>query len=372
MEIIIPQKEFAELLAKAQNIAEKKSSMPALINVLLEAEGDLLRIYATDLEVSLTDQVEVEMKQPGKIGVNAKNLYELIKELRAEPVHLLAKENHWLEIQQGKSEFHIVGISAEEYPVFPTYATKDFVTVSPNTLREMIEKTMYSVSNDESKYHLNGVYFEKKSNGTSGNYRMVATDGYRLSLIDRDLGKESFDFSQGVIIPRKGLMEIRKMIEAQSSDHIDVAVEGAQLIVKSGSTVLMIRLVEGRYPNYQQLIPNSLGGKVLLKREDFLTSLKRVSLLSNQKSKGVTLTLSQGKMEITSNNPEMGDAREEIDVEYKGHKIAIAFNARYIIDILNSFDDDNVDFEVRDEISPGLIRPHNDKGHTCVIMPMRI
>jgi DNA polymerase-3 subunit beta len=151
-----------------------------------------------------------------------------------------------------------------------------------------------------------------------------------------------------------------------------MAVEGSQLIVKTGSTVLMVRLIEGKYPNYQQLIPHNLKKSASIDRESLLSSIRRVSLLSNQKSKGVTIALAKGRMEISSNNPELGDAKEEIEVDYNGEDLKIGFNARYILDILNSFQDEKLNLELDSQLSPGLIRPVNDSNYTCVVMPMRI
>jgi DNA polymerase-3 subunit beta len=346
--------------------------MPILVNVLLETENGKMRVFATDLEVSLTDEVTTLKEKKGRVAVNAKNLFDIVKELADAPIQLTKKDNNWLEIKQNRSVFNIVGISAEEYPIFPTYSTKDFLKIESSLLSDMIEKTIYSVSNDETRYHLNGVYFEKQNVTGKTVYRMVATDGHRLSLVDRELEMKGNALpNQGVIIPRKGLFEIKKILDSVSGD-VEMAVEGSQLIVRHGSTTLMVRLIEGKYPNYQQLIPAKLNNHVLVHRESLLSSLKRVSLLSNQKYKGVTLALSEGKLEITSNNPELGDAKEELEVGYKGSEFKIGFNARYMLDVLNSFDDEQVDIELNDQLSPGLIRPHNDTSYTCVVMPMRI
>jgi DNA polymerase III subunit beta len=372
MMIEVEKKDLISLLSKTQNIVEKRNTMPILVNVLLETENGKLKVFATDLEVSLTDEIPVIREKKGRVAVSAKNLFDIVKELAEAPIQLTKKENNWLEIRQHKSVFNIVGISADEYPVFPSYSTKDFLKIDSSVLSDMIEKTIYSVSSDETRYHLNGVYFEKYTASGKTLYRMVATDGHRLSLVDRELeAKGSALPPQGVIIPRKGLFEIKKLL-----DHVggecEMAVEGSQLIVRHQSTVLMVRLIEGKYPNYQQLIPQKLSSHVMVHRETLLSSLKRVSLLSNQKYKGVTLSLSQGRMEITSNNPELGDAKEEIEIRYKGGDLKIGFNARYMLDVLNSFDDDEVDIELNDQLSPGILRPHNDSSYTCVVMPMRI
>lgn len=371
MMIEVEKKDLISLLSKTQNIVEKRNTMPILVNVLLEADEKRLKVFATDLEVSLTDEIQVIREKKGRVAVSAKNLFDIVKELAEAPIILTKKENNWLEIKQNKSVFNIVGISADEYPVFPSYSTKDFLKIDANVLSDMIEKTIYSVSSDETRYHLNGVYFEKQPK--AGNvYRMVATDGHRLSLVDREVETKGAVLpGHGVIIPRKGLYEIKKLLDAVGGE-CEMAVEGSQLIFRNQSTVLMVRLIEGKYPNYQQLIPQKQVHHAMVNRETLLSSLRRVSLLSNQKYKGVTLAFTNGRMEISSNNPELGDAKEEIEIRYKGEDIKIGFNARYMLDILNSFDDDEVDIELNDKLSPGLMRPHNDASYTCVVMPMRI
>lgn len=372
MLIEVEKKDLLNLLGKTQNVVEKRNTMPVLINVLLEAGGGVLKVFATDLEVSLTDQIPTIKEKPGKVAVSAKSLFEIIKELEDGPVVLNKRDNNWLEIKQRKSVFNLVGIAAEEYPVFPSYATKDFIRMPASVLADMIEKTIYSISNDETRYHLNGVFFERINKDAKSTFRMVATDGFRLSIVEREMPLSESAFpATGVIIPRKGLFEIRKMLETIEGEF-DLAIEGSQLVVRQGTTVLMIRLIEGKFPAYQQFIPQTVPKRVQVPREILLSSLKRVSLLSNQKYKGVTLALTNGRMEITSNNPEMGDAKEEIEIDYKGNDLRIGFNARYMLDVLNSFDDDGVDLHLNDQLSPGLMRPHDDASYTCVVMPMRI
>ncbi|MCB9027167.1 MAG: DNA polymerase III subunit beta [Bdellovibrionaceae bacterium] len=373
MKVKIQKSGLVGLLAKAQNIVEKRNTMPILVNVLMDAEKSTLKVFATNLEVSLTDEVEVKVVEPGRVAVNAKSLFDIVKELPDGEVTLEKQTNNWLLVTQGKAVFNIVGISPEEYPVFPTYNTKEFMKIDAIVLSEMIEKTIYSVSNDETRYHLNGVYFERSVEQGVPTYKMVATDGHRLSLVSRSGSEQDNNeaFNEGVIIPRKGLNEIRKLLEGVEG-QFELALEGAQLIVRKDKTVLMIRLIEGKYPNYKQLIPQNLKENVSLNRDLLLSSLKRVSLLSNQKSKGVTFSITKGKMEITSNNPELGEAHEEIEINYGGVDLKIGFNAKYILDVLSSMDEEEVSFELKDQLSPGLMRPHHDKNYTCVIMPMRI
>lgn len=373
MKILIDKKDFLNLITKAQNVVEKRNSMEMLVNVLLETKNNILKIYATDLEVSLTDEISCTVKSEGRAVINAKSLFDILKELPDGAISFEKKKNHWIEISHGKSVFNIVGLNPEDYPVFPTLTTEKFTKINSNTLSEMIEKTIYSVSTDETRYHLNGVFFEKQVRDGKSYFRMVATDGHRLSLVDRQVDSVSsgFDLPTGIIIPKKGLNELKKLLDFTQGE-LEIAVDGAQLIVRTNQTYLYVRLIEGRYPNYQQLIPEKLNLLLEVPRENLLSSLKRVSLLSNQKSKGVTFSLTDGKMEITSNNPEMGDAKEEIEIIYKGENLKIGFNARYVLDILSSFSDDNLSISFNDHLSPGLITPISDSNYRCIIMPMRI
>src|SRR6185312_4517019 len=183
MKLSVEKKDFLNVIARAQNIVEKRNTMPILINVLLEAKEGFLRGFATDLEVSLTDQIPANIKSPGRVAVNAKSLFEIIKELPEGKIELERKDNNWLKITQNRAVFNIVGISPDEYPVFPTFTTQEFNQIDADVLSDMIEKTIYSVSTDETRYHLNGVYLEQRNEKGGPSYRMVATDGHRLSMI---------------------------------------------------------------------------------------------------------------------------------------------------------------------------------------------
>lgn len=368
MKLEIQRKDLLSLLSKTQNIVEKRNTMPILVNVLLDGSDDHLKAYATDLEVSLTDSAPAKIKSAGKVAVSAKSLFEITRELFDGPLELIKKDNNWLEIKQGKFLSKIVGVTAEEYPVFPTYSSDSFSKIASDEFKEMIDKTIYSVSNDETRYHLNGVYFETTDKNT---ITMVATDGHRLSLIKKTFTGISFPEKIGVIIPKKGLFEIKKIIES-STEPVSIAIEGSQFILKSGSSVLMIRLIEGKYPNYQQFIPQKLSQKIVIPTEQILSSLKRVSLLANQKSKAILFSFSNNKLEITSNNPELGDAKEELDLTYAGPDIRIGFNSRYIEDVLKNIDNDKIDIEINDQVSPGVIKAHDNADYVNVVMPMRI
>jgi DNA polymerase III subunit beta len=257
MKIEIGKSDLLGLIAKTQNIVEKRNTMPVLINVLLEAKGNSLKVFATNLEVSLTAEAPAKIFTEGKAAVSAKSLFEIIKELPEAPIQLVKGENNWVKVSQGKSVFNLVGISPEEYPVFPSPTSSEFMEIETENFIDMIAKTIYSVSTDETRYHLNGVYFERPLGRSANGYLMVATDGHRLSLVNRLPTGKTAETTEGVIIPRKGLAEIYKLLEG-ATEKFNMAIEGSQLVVMIGSTVLMVRLIEGKYPNYRQLIPQNL------------------------------------------------------------------------------------------------------------------
>ncbi|MBL7669943.1 MAG: DNA polymerase III subunit beta [Bdellovibrionaceae bacterium] len=366
MKLEIEKKDLLNLIGKTQNIVDKRNTMPVLVNILLEATGDRLKVMATDLEVSLTDLVPAKISQEGKVGVSAKSLFEITRKLSDGPISLSKKENNWLEIKQGKYLSKIVGIGHEEYPVFPDYKPQTSMKIEASVFRDMIDKTIYSVSTDETRYHLNGVYFE-----LSTTLKMIATDGHRMSLVTKNILDLPANQTQGAIIPRKGLHEINKIIEGADGE-IRFSIEGSQFLIFYKSMTLMIRLIEGRYPDYTKFIPTNLPTKLKINTEAFLNCIERVSLLANQKSKAVLLTFLSGKLEISSNNPELGDAKEELEISYEGPILKIGFNAKYFTDILTNIKNEFIDFELKDQSSPSLIRPHNDLSYSCVLMPMRI
>ncbi len=368
MKLQIEKKDLLEMLAKTQNIIERKNNMHVLMNVLIQTEANQFRVYATDLEVSIKCESVCTTTEPGKLAVHAKNLFDITKELSDGPVNLIKKDNNWLEIKQGRYSSRLVGVSADEYPIFPAHSSDKFGKMDPKQFKKMIDQTLYCVSTDDTRYYLNGVFFEFQS---QDGLKMVATDGHRLALVKSD--KVSFEsiFPYGVIVPRKGLHEIRKLMESVEVP-LEIAIEGSQFIVKSDSTLLLIRLIEGKYPNYQQFIPQQIKYSFQVQRDSFLGSLRRISLFANQKSRAITLNLLPGKMEMSSNNPDLGDALEEMEIQYTGAPTKINFNSKYLQDALGGVTSELIEFQFNDNLSPTLLKGVNDNEYLSVVMPMRI
>ena len=268
---------------------KKEQLWPILSHVLLEAKDGYLKVYVTDLEISLTNKIKVDIIEDGKVVVDSKKFYQIIKELQ-NCVITLVKKDEQLQISYLKTCINIMSLKVEEYPTFPLTQSKNPLYIQSTVLKEMIEKTIYSISHNESRYQLNGVYFEQFKDKSKLFYKMVSTDGHRLSLItrlvnnkDNNSNKDMTGF-KGVIIPRKGLNEIKRLLD-KTHDKIEVYIEGVQLIVKQGDTFLLIRLIEGSFPQYELFIPKKSDKKVQVLKEKLISSLKLASILTSEKIK---------------------------------------------------------------------------------------
>ncbi len=369
MELIIRVSELSKALQRVQGIVEKKSAMPIVANALIQSLGnDRISVAATDLEIGLTAEYEAEVVKPGALTLGAKALYDIVRALPEDTVTLKQAANQWIEISCGKVKYRVVGMAAESFPTLPSFEAVPFFAVEPRVFREMIDKTLYAVSTDETRYNLTGVYCEPVQ-GTNG-LRMVATDGHRLSVIERPTQSTPV-MKEGVIIPRKGLVELKKLLEDGKDGGNLGFIDNSAVFEKNGITLTM-RLVDGRFPDYQQVIPTASARKVRIPRAALNAALKRTSLLSPDKSQGVRLDLTSGTMALTANNPDLGEAREELEVDYDGEALKIGFNFRYLLDVLSVLGDDQVELELTDELSPGVIRGVGAEGYRAVIMPMRI
>ncbi|HET6922645.1 MAG TPA: DNA polymerase III subunit beta [Anaeromyxobacteraceae bacterium] len=374
MELKIGVQELSRALARSQGIVEKKSTMPILSHVLLEAyKSGELTVAATDLDVAVQGRHQCEsVAKEGKVAVPARHLFDVVKALPEATVSLRKTQNNYLEVRSGAAEFRMVGLPAEDFPALPKPEKVPFVKVGATVMLGLIERTAFAVSSDETRYNLNGVFFETQG----GKLRLVATDGHRLSLAEAD-SPGDFKLKKGVIIPRKGLIELKKLLAeavegGEEKPSADLGfVESSAIVCRAGVTLVM-RLIEGMFPDYHQVIPK--GGEKVLKvgRARLLETLRRVSLLASDKSHAVKLELGKGNLRVLSQNPDLGEAKEDVTVEYQGEPLKIGFNARYLIDVLQVLTSEDVAFEMADDLSPGVLKPAGEEGYTAVIMPMRI
>lgn len=368
MEVKAKREDLLATLYWTQSIVERRNTMPILANVLVEAAKGSIRVTATDLEVGVRGSVDAQVAVEGMVTLNAKKLYEIVREAPEETLLLRRLENEWVEIKSGKSVFKVVGLDAREFPQFPGFDGQKLSAAPASLLREMIEKTLFSVSTDETRYSLNGVFIEE---GGGGKARMVATDGHRLALVERDIG--SMGLEKGVILPRKGLAELKKVLEGSGDGVVSIGFKENMALVVKDDIELFMRLIEGDFPDYNKVIPKENPHIVKIEQEALLRALRRVSILSSERYKGVKLELKEGRVSISANNPDLGEAVEEVDVDYQGKPITIGFNARYLIDVLNVLGPEaEIELELKDEVSPSLLRKSGDDGYLYVVMPMRL
>jgi DNA polymerase III subunit beta len=377
MELQIGIDEFSRALYRAQGIVEKKSTMPILANVLLEAldvDGQgRLRVSAFDLEIGVTGTHPAEVMKAGSVALKHKELYDIVRALPEKTAVLRREANNRVRITSGTAEFNIVGQPAEDYPPFPRAEKVNLVAVEPAQLLEMIEKTQFAISADETRHNLNGVFFET----AQGNVRMVATDGHRLSLIERP-APGNFDLKKGVIVPRKGLLELKRLLDEDHEGSCDLGFTETSGVFQRGDVQMVMRLIDGVFPDYMQVIPKEAERTVTVDRARLLDTLRRMSILSSDRTtNAVKLELGKDTLKLTSQNPDLGDAKEEIPVSYTGAPLQIGFNARYLMDVLTAVDSPQMDLELCDELSPGVLKPAGQgpggaSRYTAVIMPMRI
>jgi len=374
MKFTIGKSELLRGVGRIQSLVEKRNTMPILANVLIDAQKSgkdgLLELAATDLEVGIRSTHAADVKNPGRLTVSAKKFYEILRELPDEPVQIEATPNAYMSLRCARTAFDLAGNAAEEYPVLPILAPGETVTVASLLLGQMIERTMYAASADETRYNLNGVFVEFLSE--TQKLRMVATDGHRLAYVDRPLGVELASLGRGVIIPRKGLVELKRLVDEDDSDEIELGFEGSSALVRKRGVILSMRLIEGEFPNYRQVIPKPGKHQIVMPSEPLVQALRRVIVIAAERSRAVKLELGSGTLRLSSNNPDLGEAREELDIDYLGEELAVAFNARYLLDALSNLGAKEVRLGFQDAVSPAQVAPADDPDSLAVVMPMRL
>jgi DNA polymerase-3 subunit beta len=375
MDFEIDKREFLKGLGLMQSVAGRRTTLPILSHILLEWEKNSLCLTGTDLETGIREELTAKIHQGGKASVSAKKIFEIVKELPEETIHIKKKENQWITIQCGKSVFNLAGLDPEEFPSLPTYSDESFSQVSTNLMKEMIEKTVFAASSEESRYHLNGILISQSKKGEREILRMVATDGHRLSLLERE-SQMIRGIEKGIIIPKKGVLEIKKIMgDRDGAEEMKVYFDQTHGFFKMGKSLMVIRLIDGEFPEYEQVIPKGNDKKVLMEKGKMYASLRRVSTMASERVEGIKFLVKKNFVELSSYHQDFGDAKEEVEVSYEGPSLEIGFNARYLMEALSVMDMEDVVMELKDEGSPGILKPQSvtePSNQLCIIMPMRI
>lgn len=364
MEVQLDRDAFFRGLQMVSNIVEPRQTMPILANVLVEAEAEHVRLTATDLEVGVRVSAPARVVSDGSVTISARKLLEITKELPNSPLSLRVQENSWVALRCGGASYKLVGLAAEDYPQVSAPTSASWVSIDGKLLRDMLVQTTFAISHDESRYALNGVLMAFQDH----ELRLVATDGHRLALAIRPLSDAKGAVTG--IVPRKAVQEISRVIG--SGEQVEIALGDNQFLLRMPNVMMTARLIEGTFPNYEQVVPRAHPHRVIVPKTEFMSALRRVSVLSEERTKPVKFTLSPGLMKLAAYSADYGEAEEQIEVQYAGEEITIGFNSRYVLDALGAQVAEQVVLELKDGLSPGVLKSFEDDGSLCVIMPMRI
>ncbi|HIA13703.1 MAG TPA: DNA polymerase III subunit beta [Nitrospirales bacterium] len=379
MHIVISRKELLRGLHRVQGVVEKRNAMPILSNVLLETKEGGLEMFATDLEIGIRGFYHADVKKPGGAAVSARKLLEILKELpEADIVMATVEDSSFLSIRCGSSQFKIMALSPGDFPKMPVTTGKELPEIPAGLLARMLSKTTYAVGEHDTRYMLNGVNIMVEQvtvPSTKHVLRCVGTDGHRLAVTELDIGDASGTGDLRVIIPKKAAQEIKKLLselDGEQDEEPRLGITDNQLVLRLSGLLLSARLIEGAYPDYEQVIPVGNDQKVTLDKKGFETAIRRVALLAPDRVNTIHLTFETDRVVLHSSTSDLGEATDELAAQYGGPGFEAVFNARYLLDALASIDGDQVVLELKGSSSPCLIHETGPVRTTCVVMPMKV
>jgi DNA polymerase-3 subunit beta len=364
MEVVLDRDAFLKGLQMVHNIVEPRQTLPILANVLLEADGETVRLSATDLEVGARVSVPARATSKGAVTVSARKLAEIVKELPATGLTLKVGESAGVTLRCAGVSYRLVGMPPDDFPAVIPASPPGWLSLEAKTLRDMLGQTSFAASHDESRFALNGVLFSLQPK----EIRLVATDGHRLAVAVRGVGQGLAGVSG--IVPRKAVAEIMRVTSA--GEDVQIAITENQFLLQMPNFVMTARLIEGQFPNWEAVMPRNHPGRLGIRRSALTAALRRVSVMAEERNKPVRLTLAPTKLTLSAASHDMGEAEETLEVEYAGAELTIGFNARYMLDALGGVEGEDVVFEFKDALSSGIIKSAEDEAYCCVIMPMRI
>ncbi len=374
MKIRISSEALTDELGKLQGVVSQRSTLAILSNALLEAKDDRLTLHATDLDTAISTSLDCEVLEEGSVTLQAKSLFDIVKSLEEESLELETEENYWANLESGSVSCRIVGTHPDDFPQILDTAKVDTYPIGTDVLLEMIDKTLFSVSTDDARANLTGSFFKVTDENT---LLMVSTDGHRLSKVE--VSPEEFspgsdappELHEGIIIPRKGLSELRRNIDPKGAE-LSFGLVDNNMIFKHGPMSMSVRLIEGTFPDFTQVLPEETDQKSFVSRDLFTQSLKFVSLFASPKTNNVRLQLNDEGLELYASDPDRGEGRKVIPADYEGPTVKAGYNYKYLLDVLGVLEDDTVSLEIIDTLSPTLLREPGDEESLFVVMPMRL
>lgn len=363
MKVKFPRQDLVKGIQIVQNVVSTRTTLPILSNILIETQKDAVKLTATDLDTAISCIIPATVIQEGSISVPSKRFGDIIKELPEQEIIISVRKNNMVTIDCKKAFFKVMGLPKEEFPKLPTMKDKEALKLDQPILKNMLSVTAFAISHDETRYILNGILFDI----TGGKFKMVATDGRRLALIEKELDMPK-QFHKKTIVPAKAVQELMRILKDEGV--LKVFFTPNQISFEVDNTIIISRLIEGEFPQYEQVIPKEQREKVKLDRAAFLAAARRASILTSQDSQAIKLDLFKNRMVVSKNTPDIGEAREELEVDYKGGDISIGFNPGYLIDALKNISLENVGFELTDSNKPGVIRTPDN--FIYVVLPMQL
>ena len=373
MELTVAKADLQKELQLCQGVVEKRSTIPILSNVLLKADDGRLQIAATDLDVTILSSCPATITTPGGVTIEAKRLFDIIRSLPDDDVHITMQENNSLLVESGTAKFRLLGLPAEDYPTLPTVNAAETYTIPLDELKTMVGKVIFAITHEETRFQLNGALLKVQPQ----KMEMVATDGHRMALITFPQGgtgkKKGADLT--ILIPRKALHEIQRL-EAGEDGTVRFGTSENHLFFEAGERRLLARMIDVNFPNYMEVISRDNDRKVMVDRERLLSTIRRISLVANERTRAVRFDFSPGKLTVSSTNPELGDARETVPIDYAGNPFFVGLNAAYVTDFLSAVDTPSVALDLKDENSQCIGRPATNEelpyDYLYVVMPMRL
>lgn len=372
MKLTIDRAALIKSLAHVQSVVERRNTIPILSNVLLEASGGKLSLTATDLDLSIIEDVQVSVGAPGAVTVSAHTLYDIVRKLPdgAEVELQASADGGQLILRAGRSRFTLATLPKEDFPSIGNNDLPHQFTLSAEDLKNLIDRTRFAISTEETRYYLNGIYLHAHQAGKQQALRAVATDGHRLARVEMPL-PEGAEKIPGIIIPRKLVGELRKLLD-ETENEVAIALSEGRIRFALGHIVLNSKLIDGNFPDYHRVIPTANDKMLELDRKQFRDAVDRVSTISNEKSKAIKLSLKAGSITLTANSADQGSAVEEMEVKYDGPGLDIGFNSKYLIDIVEQIEGEGVQLVLADSVAPAIIRDLADASALYVLMPMRV
>ncbi|MFL6279859.1 MAG: DNA polymerase III subunit beta [Vicinamibacterales bacterium] len=372
MELVVRKADLLRELQLFQGIVERKNTIPILANVLIEADGDQVKLLATDLEVGLRSRCQASVSKKGSLTLPAKKLYEIIKALPETDVRI-EEDKSGVKVAADRFDSRMQTLPREDFPTLPDGTGTYSATLPRDVLKHMVAKTQFAITGEDTRYFLNGALFIQRPDSMS----LVSTDGHRLALItvprDTSHNRAKSSDDERVILPRKTLLELGRLL-AEGDGDVQYERGENHLFFEVGGRLLISRMIDGQFPAFERVIPKGNDKRVEFDRDRLTSAVKRVALLSNERSRAVKFQIDKGKVEIASSSPEFGEAKEVLMVDYTAAPVTICFNAQYVLDFLGAVESDSVGLEFKDEMSQAVMKPIGAEGYdyTYVIMPMRV